>query len=120
MKEAKIYQKKLGQFKDSLEQTPPTQPTLTSGADNVQSELDVVNRQYLELLAQLQQQVRVVKALHEDAGVYFPVSVKPESKVACIQYYSKHPLEKNSVEGKFLYLEENVMPKQLSLVKVLS
>ena len=74
IKEAKTYQKKLGQFTDSLDPRPDPVPSVTPGHENVAGELDVVNRQYLELLAQVLQHAQVLKAVHEREGVYFPVS----------------------------------------------
>ena len=67
------------QFCDSLD--PPTtdpskRPRVASGTDNVQGELEVVNRQYLELLAELNHRLKALKAVHEQHSLYFPVSVR--------------------------------------------
>lgn len=73
IKEAKTYQKKLGQFVDGLD--PQPEPVLASGSnyESVSEELDETNRQYLELLTRLQQHLHVLKQVHDKEGIYFPV-----------------------------------------------
>ena len=68
------------QFGDSLDPAPPAadpskRVRVASGADNVQGELEVVNRQYLELLAELNHRLKALKATHEKHGIYFPVRI---------------------------------------------
>lgn len=49
-------------------------PRMLTGADTICTDLDLLNRRYMELLAELNHRLRQLKALHDAAGLYFPVS----------------------------------------------
>ncbi len=77
-----VYEKRLKQFRDSLLDRNPDlatvlakKPRVASGAEVVQNDLDSLNRQYLEMLAQVTKYLHVLKHLHDREGLYFPVSV---------------------------------------------
>ena len=76
-----IYEKKIKQFRKSLDNVQPSldasltkRPRLLTGADTVCNDLDLLNRRYMELLAELNHRLRQLKHLHDSAGLYFPVS----------------------------------------------
>lgn len=47
---------------------------LQQGHEVVRSELEVMNRSYMQLLAQLHHRLKLLKDLHDREGLFFPVS----------------------------------------------
>ncbi len=80
------FEKKIRQFRESLEEVQPSldaslskKPRMQSGADNVRGELEQLNRHYMELLAEVNQRFRQLKEVYDRAGVHFPVSIPPSN-----------------------------------------
>ncbi len=47
---------------------------VASGADLVKSELDALNRRYMELMADQNRKIHQLKSVYDSNGAYFPVS----------------------------------------------
>jgi len=45
-----------------------------SGADTVQTDLNDMNKQYMEMLSVVNHYLKRLKTLHDKEGLYFPVS----------------------------------------------
>jgi len=71
-----LYEKWATQFRESINLRVPSPPHERSDLSVVQTELDQLNRNYLSLLAELNQRLKQLKLRHEQAGVMFPVSRK--------------------------------------------
>ena len=76
-----MFEKRIKQFVDSVEESQPNikqllarHQTVQSGAESVTTELNKLNKQYMELLAELNYRLKQFKDVYEKAGLYFPVS----------------------------------------------
>ena len=76
-----VFEKRIKQFVDSVEESQPNirqllahQSVMQSGADLVTAELNDLNKQYMELQAELNYRLKQFKQVYENAGLYFPVS----------------------------------------------
>ena len=76
-----IYERRLKQYQESLADVQPhlaaslqKKPRVQSGADTVQTELNMMNKKYLELLSMVNHYLKTLKTLHDKEGLYFPVS----------------------------------------------
>ncbi|KAK2164152.1 hypothetical protein LSH36_68g10066 [Paralvinella palmiformis] len=82
IKEAKIYERRLKQFQESLADLQPDfaaslqkRARVQSGADTVQTDLNDMNKQYMEMLSVVNHYLKRLKTLHDKEGLYFPHKV---------------------------------------------
>ena len=74
------YEKKLSQYKDSLESVLPAssehnkKARIQSGANDIQGELESTNQRYQHILSLLHGRLVRLQEIFKNAGVYFPVS----------------------------------------------
>ena len=54
---------------------PLQRARVASGADTVRTEIDVINKRYMEMLADLNRRLHQLKSVYDTNGALFPVSM---------------------------------------------
>ena len=68
-----VYEKRMKQYMEKLGVSEGPVPSAADGG-RVLTELNQLNQRYMKLITELHQRLQQIKKVHDDAGLYFPVS----------------------------------------------